>query len=123
MATATESIFRGSINPQLESKLWQMPVEIRHAIYSNIATNEVHVFIRKGQLCLSKCIMEEHIDGIGGYSFKDPIFKPFDPISARRLSSSWGTHWKCEEIAMRMNETHPDANDARLLILRTCKRL
>ncbi|OCK78679.1 hypothetical protein K432DRAFT_252881, partial [Lepidopterella palustris CBS 459.81] len=89
-----------SINPQLRSRLLLAPYDIRRAIYAHLIPNRVHVFLRGGKVHLSVCVASRQEDHDDGFERKStPSGDSSDSIWARRLRSSWGPHWKCEEVA------------------------
>ena len=88
---------------QPQSALLRLPTELRHEIYSYLLPSEVHVRLRDGNLCASACIR-------GGSPFRghalshdirftDETWQDRVSMSmyARRLQSTWGLHWSCEE--------------------------
>ncbi|KAI0522229.1 hypothetical protein F5B22DRAFT_466099 [Xylaria bambusicola] len=88
------------MHPQRESRLLSAPVEIRRAIYAMIIPREIHAFLSRGRLRLSVCLEpnlgDDSHDGRERRSGTD-----HEGISkwARRLRSSWGPHWECEETS------------------------
>ncbi|KAI1359525.1 hypothetical protein F5Y08DRAFT_319490 [Xylaria arbuscula] len=78
------------------------PLEIRHAIYALILPRAVHVFLSRGRLRLSMCL-DPNLgdDNHDGRERKPGTDTDTDHEHrskwARRLRSSWGPHWECEE--------------------------
>ncbi|KAF2180468.1 hypothetical protein K469DRAFT_753425 [Zopfia rhizophila CBS 207.26] len=119
--------------PQLESTLLLTPAEIRHGIYLYLLPDRIHVRLRGDKFCLSACLEP----GRGG---DEDGSKPFtyvsantldgherkfsrngfsDPVWARRLRSTWGPHWKCEENVL--DKYFESKFNATLLLV--CKRM
>jgi hypothetical protein len=46
-----------------------------------------------------------------------------DTMWARRLRSSWGPHWKCEEVALRTDDNYEAAYGINTAVLLVCKRM
>ncbi|KAK8102369.1 hypothetical protein PG984_015515 [Apiospora sp. TS-2023a] len=99
-----------SYDPQSSSRLFIVPIEIRRAIYADlIETVGVHMSLSsQGRFRLTRCfdpdLGAEHVGDErrpGGYS------DPDDRIWARRLASTWGPHWQCEESALVRDEDEP----------------
>ncbi|KAK1851208.1 hypothetical protein CCHR01_06143 [Colletotrichum chrysophilum] len=78
------------------SLLFAAPLEIRHRIYQQLLGAETHVFLDKGHLQMVPC---QGTDDVSHRMPKwDKMCKFDDPVWIRRVESSWGCHWKCEEI-------------------------
>lgn len=86
---------------QEQSHLLSVPLELRQAIYACIIPNAVHVFLRKGRIAISMCIEPDIAGDLCGNERKPSRGELRETIWARRLRSSWGPHWQCEEIAQR----------------------
>jgi hypothetical protein len=86
---------------QPTSALLRLPAELRHETYSYILPDGIHVRLVRGEIYFSPCLERSHprpsphIDGQERRSDKDDVSR-----WARRLDSSWGPHWMCEEHAM-----------------------
>ena len=52
----THPVTRAFIDPQLESRLFLTPIEIRYAIYVHLIPNRVYVFFRQGKIHMSLCV-------------------------------------------------------------------
>lgn len=79
-----------------------LPVEIRFQIYREVfAITGVHVFLWHGQMRMSKCItapgLSEDNGGFDGLNFAS---MGSNVKWMRRLQSTWGNHWACEEVAL-----------------------
>jgi hypothetical protein len=118
-----------SFDPQHQCKFFAAPAEIRYAIYAYLIPDRIHLSFREKRFRLSLCIQRDQ-DGapncinrqsnaanLVGDGEKDSIY-------ARRLRSSWGSHWRCEEIAIQMEEECEMNwdNTAKALLL-VCKRM
>lgn len=120
-------------NPQPASRLFTSPLEIRRAIYIHlINTAGIHVVrTEQGILRLSACVGPDLYAGHTG----DERDTPCRTRRGRRLASSWGPHWECEESVLRtMGELEGIADDdgesqtqatwrTNAAILRVCKRM
>jgi hypothetical protein len=93
---------------QLESTLLQLPLEISHEIYSYILPSQVHVCLRGNKLCLSKCLdPTADFRDFYGHNRDYPLSLVCTPrtirdfvshvVRVRRIQSTWGPHWMCEE--------------------------
>jgi hypothetical protein len=91
----------GHVHPQHESKLLSMPAEIRQAIYAQIFHGQTHAFLSQGRIHLSVCLQPNLGDDRhdGRERVTTPDWRQDDPGWARRLRSTWGVHWECEEAA------------------------
>ncbi|OBT64925.1 hypothetical protein VE03_05693 [Pseudogymnoascus sp. 23342-1-I1] len=99
----------GHVHSQHESKLLSIPVEIRQAIYTQIFHGQTHAFLWHGRIHLSECLQPNlGDDSHDGRERKSTVeWGGDDPKWARRLRSSWGVHWECEEAA------NPEKTDMR----------
>jgi len=115
------------MDPQLSSKLLNMPLETRQTIYTYLVPNGVHVSRRRDTVILSACVWPYldkswHGHERSGLSGTEPADTP-DPLLICRLQSTWGPHWECEEVALRVNHSVDDLKRTDLNVLRVCKRL
>jgi hypothetical protein len=88
-------------NPQLGSKLLQLPYDIRRDIFSYVVLRSIHIIHFEGRLERSDCIATsveqdgEHEVGyerrLEGSSGSD---EEKENVWGRRLESSWGVHWE-----------------------------
>ncbi|OIW26320.1 hypothetical protein CONLIGDRAFT_683309 [Coniochaeta ligniaria NRRL 30616] len=115
---------------QEQSQLFRLPLEVRYAIYGYLVPNAIHVFVRQGKLALSPC-GEPEVSGDMrhlGYERK-PVedqsiscARSREDIWVRRLQSSWGPHWQCEEEAQgTAHEATRDETTTTLLLV--CRRM
>lgn len=113
-----------SVQPSLLS----LPTELRHAIYSYLVPEEVHIRLRQGGLSIAPCLgfKQYEVDrelsellyskDTGEYELVTQV--PIE-VRARRLQSKWSTHWRCEEHAMHVKDGHMFS----LALLLICKSL
>jgi hypothetical protein len=118
-----------SLDLQCASRLFHVPIEIRDAIYIHlINTAGVHITrTKQGEIRLSPCVgpnLDAKYTGnercTTGNLLSDTVF-------GRRLASSWGPHWECEEIALRKEGDSDGENEAwwsnNGAVLRICKKV
>lgn len=120
---AASSILWEAADPQVKSHLLLAPLEIRQAIYALLVEDGVHLFLRQGQVSLSPCV-GAILDTRHSAERATTGDEDSDTVWARRLDSSWGTHWKCQEAALA-TEQHPcnEATRALKTNLLICKRM
>jgi hypothetical protein len=88
---------------QAPSPLLALPLELRQAIYSQLLPHGIHLSLRDKQPHLSVCVQPDSNHGHWGQERCDaasrtrPYSDP-DPVWAKRLQSTWGPHWECEEM-------------------------
>lgn len=119
------------VDHQFESKFVVAPAEIRREIYVHLIPNQIHLFRYEKGLRLSACVQRYQDDRPNYFEQQsnnarlsiDPDAP--DPVYARRLGSSWGSHWRCEESAMRLrhNDCETDSNIYAIALLLVCKRM
>ncbi|RYP90037.1 hypothetical protein DL770_003817 [Monosporascus sp. CRB-9-2] len=110
------------MDTQAQSRLFSLPVELRQAIYDHIIPYAVHLFQQDKNVTISACIEpypDRHLSGRERYFAGD---WRTDATMARRLRSSWGPHWNCEEVARRTGVGHDDETTL-TAILATCKKM
>lgn len=117
---------------QAVNMLLNSPIEIRRAIYVHlIDTRGVHIVrTENGEFSLSACVGPDLYAGHTGYERRTTNDAWSDPVWGRRLVSSWGPHWECEENALRVREEVGEQQvQTRVVeihdgaILRVCKRM
>ncbi|KAL5347959.1 hypothetical protein ACLOAV_007371 [Pseudogymnoascus australis] len=102
------------VHPQVQSKLLSVPVEIRQAIYAQIFHGQSHAFLWQGRIHLSECFQPNLGDGSHDGRERGTTAERGrgDLKWVRRLRSSWGAHWECEEAAYAektdLHEHHRD---------------
>jgi hypothetical protein len=99
-------------NPQLQSRFFASPPEIRLAIYIHLIPDQIHVSCCEAGLRLSPCVQREsddHADCVnqgkndeGGFFVSGHTEN--HPIYVRRLQLSWGAHWRCEEAILGLQQ-------------------
>lgn len=119
-----------TMKTQAENQLLSVPNEVLQAIYAHLVPDGVHVFLRQGKIVLSKCVMPVVTDDLTGFERSTTGNKSADTIWARRLKSSWGPHWQCEEVAQGRIEhyRHQDicddsGSETTMALLFVCKKL
>ena len=110
-------------NLQTQSPFFRLPRELRTPVYEAIRGTVQHV-VRdaQGEYRFPLCITDHKgpdARQIPPPGFTPPISTFEDPVWSRRLASSWGNHWQCEE-ASRQGDAFPLAL---LALLLTCKRM
>jgi hypothetical protein len=92
------------VNPQWQSTLFVAPVEILYAIYAYLLPERIHLCLREDKYRLSVCVQHTGDDHPNCFYQGDidvhhlTHARVLDDRHARRLSSSWGTHWRCKEV-------------------------
>lgn len=131
------------VDNQDASPLFNIPLELRRAIYANLAGfSAQHIHSVAGsdgssRLRFTPCIApgasdQNELDG--SERCPDPRapgkkYPIVSPIFRRRLLSSWGPHWMCEELALHPRDCGQDVQAAvsvssdYLSHLRVCKRM
>ncbi|KAK8070729.1 hypothetical protein PG997_010932 [Apiospora hydei] len=118
-----------SYNLQSTSSLFLVPIEIRRAIYADlIDTAGIHITLSpQGRIRLTRCLDPELSAGHLGGERRPPPSADGSGMQKyrRRLASTWGPHWECEEVALADGEEGTDGSHAgsRNSFLATCKRL
>ena len=127
---STELNVNTSFDPQLQSKFFALPAELRLAIYAYFIPDQLHIFPHEERsFRFSGCVQQEEDEDPDCRSQRSndlEIWKypASDPICGRRLRSSWGPHWRCEESAMQMGEAYEKGHDATMMSLfLVCKRM
>lgn len=124
-----------SLHPQPQSPFFALPTELRLAIYAHLTPDQLHIFPHNSKCFrFSSCVQRDKDDDPDcksqrfSYPYmnsgKDPV--P-DNVCGRRLRSRWGPHWRCEEVAMRMQPRdgrETDHEDTTVIaFLSVCKRM
>ncbi|KAG5990027.1 hypothetical protein E4U43_004385 [Claviceps pusilla] len=106
MSVETE---RHLVDRQQQSPLVQLPAELARQIYAYIVPPQAHLYRDNATICAATCITPPSSNDY--YCFdRRSHGDPSTAVWARRLRSSWGGHWRCEEVAKRL---HPDAPNSR----------
>ncbi|KAK1760057.1 hypothetical protein QBC47DRAFT_455874 [Echria macrotheca] len=104
-----------AIDRQDESPFFSMPIELRNAVYEQLFEfRDQHVRSVAGidgtqQFALTPCIappISDDQERVGRERFpkNDPKNPDLQPLKMRRIASSWGPHWMCEELALYPKE-------------------
>ncbi|KAH8205532.1 hypothetical protein TruAng_000238 [Truncatella angustata] len=110
---------------QAQSTLFLLPNETRREIYRQFFHHDVHVYLHQDHIRLSLCVQErlrnrELESYISQYANRS---KADTAMWTRRIASSWGEHWKCEELAKGVHNSHGVAGNYVQSMSRACKRL
>ncbi|KAK6840067.1 hypothetical protein PG987_005933 [Apiospora arundinis] len=109
------------------SCLFRVPIEIRRAIYADLVDIAgVHISLSsQGGVRLTRCLGPDLGAENSGDERRPRGNDPDDRIWARRVASTWGLHWECEETALAKDQKgHQDIHTTlRGSFLITCKRL
>lgn len=118
--------FESTADPQRSSYLFKLPLELRTLIYIEIwqlLGSSQHIFIKGDGYSYTPCVVRSgeaderpaEIKRIweedGGWSIRQALWN-------KRMSSSWGTHWKCLERTL----VAPPGQHPVLTMLLLCKR-
>jgi len=85
----------------------QLPYDLQNLIYEYLVPSAIHIHAHGSKIIASACISPQAIlENDTGLERKEGLpsgDKPWNyedtHVWARRLRSSWGVHWKCEEVA------------------------
>ncbi|KAF2188487.1 hypothetical protein K469DRAFT_565729, partial [Zopfia rhizophila CBS 207.26] len=85
----------------------------------------VHTFIQDGRIRASECIEPTPDGNYDGLERRTTGDWSTDTICARRLLSSWSLHWRCEEVALRLDtcNKHEIARSTVESLILVCKRM
>ena len=84
--------------PQAQSRLLSLSPELRHAIWTLVVGQQLHLVACRGYLRLSACLAPRSSSFDDGYERRTTGDVDTDAVWARRLQSLWGEHWACEEF-------------------------
>lgn len=110
------------------SKLLNIPYDVRREIYNHLIPPSYHVYFEEGRRRLSPCVLSPVIPPrVSGWerrhNFPESMQDWKDEqlaLWARRLQSSWGEHWNCEEAAHGVNAKMASMAET---LLQTCEKL
>ncbi|KAB5554875.1 hypothetical protein GE09DRAFT_142479 [Coniochaeta sp. 2T2.1] len=139
---STEKACAIAIDIQHGSNFFTIPIELRRAVYAHlfdIPGQHIRYVVDGGDgvqhFRLTPCIAPpvsdkriRHGDERNPYPRSPDGFAPEGPLYFRRLLSSWGPHWMCEELACHFKEAgdlesmFPPSHDFSSA-LRVCKRM
>lgn len=137
MSLVASTAEASGINNQEASGFFTLPAEPRHAVYEqlfmNLAGQHVNYLADENgthRFKLTPCTAPVISDNRYGKERCIPQYVSAHDIYRRRLKSTWGPHWSCEELANRWR-VYPEDSDhvwwmqARdfCSALRVCKRL
>ncbi|KAF2024295.1 hypothetical protein EK21DRAFT_94223 [Setomelanomma holmii] len=112
------------------SPVLNAPYDIRRAILLNLLPQEIHIYIDHytKRLCMTPCVLRKcpGSDQDTGFDRRDTGKFDNDPMWAKRLNSSWGPHWTCEEVAqseLRDIKGVKKSCYAFLALMRMCKQM
>ncbi|KAH7333209.1 hypothetical protein BKA65DRAFT_538906 [Rhexocercosporidium sp. MPI-PUGE-AT-0058] len=106
---------------QPNSPLLCAPLEVRRAIYAHF-DSQLHMFLLQGAVRLSPCLQPNLGDNNhAGHERRYPEEGAAEVVWARRLDSSWGPHWECEELAFATDDKPQNNPIYKLLFV--CKRM
>jgi hypothetical protein len=118
-----------ALDPQPQSDLFKAPTEIRHAIYSYLIPERMHLIASEdGTYRITPCIFldgDDHPNCFNRRTNDEDIYmnpRASDPIYLNRLRSSWGPHWRCHEFALQGKSENRSFGTAMSLFL-VCKRM
>lgn len=110
-----EEMTTTEMDAQSQSPFFRLALELRQVIYSHLLPDAIDVFMQDDKVITSACVMPEQtwdLDGSERRTAQDSledfrwiqerqITKPLpkDHTWARRVRSTWGPHWRCEEVA------------------------
>jgi hypothetical protein len=113
---------------QAESPFFLLPWELRQSIYDLVRRSSVHVQWKNKRLAYTACVTDHDAPDSRqtpplSLADKDPeticrLAPTVAPDWAGRLASSWGNHWKCEELSHSGQMLAPS-----LALSLACKRL
>lgn len=116
-----------SYESQSTSCLFRVPIEIRRAIYADLVDIAgIHISLSsQGGVRLTRCLGPDLGAENSGDERRPRGHDPDDRIWARRVASTWGPHWECEETALAKDQKgHQDIHTTlRGSFLIICKRL
>jgi hypothetical protein len=119
-----------SFDSQHQCKFFAAPAEIRYAIYAHLIPDRIHLSLCEKGFRLSPCAQRDR-DGSPNCINQESndrnsirVRHAEDPIYVRRLRSSWGSHWRCEETAIQMEEERKmNWDNTAIALLLVCKRM
>ncbi|KAK0111137.1 hypothetical protein ONS95_001513 [Cadophora gregata] len=112
-----------NIHSQSNSRLLSALLEVRQAIYSHL-DRHVHAFLSEGKLRMLICLepnLGDHEHAGTERLVPGDHARSTDPQWARRLGSSWGPHWECEEHGTSQKQKKDSDHIYNLRLL--CKKM
>jgi hypothetical protein len=120
---------RTVFNPQPKSKFFAAPAEIRYEIYAYLLPEQMHLSLCEKGFRLLPCAQRDKDDDPDCFGQRtnnaNLLTNPLaDPIYALRLRSSWGSHWRCEETAIQLqNNRETKYNNITMALFLVCKQM
>ncbi|KAF2731012.1 hypothetical protein EJ04DRAFT_514854 [Polyplosphaeria fusca] len=110
---------------QRQSRLLQLPAELQQAIFIDCIPNRIHICLQQDKLRCFTCVLSATGDG---ENLDDSKREPgsgahSNALWARRLASSWGSHWRCEEMAYTRPRERPMIQNTPMSLLLVCKEM
>ena len=95
-----------TVTTRASISLLSLPLETRWEIYYYLTSSAVHIFLRDGTFFMSTCVVSiKHDDqDLCGEERMTTGDVWTDTIWMRRIRSTWGSHWQCEELALRRRQ-------------------
>ncbi|KAG5983196.1 hypothetical protein E4U55_000537 [Claviceps digitariae] len=122
---SVDSVERNLVDRQQQSPLLQLPAELSRQIYAYIVPPQAHLYRVDATICAATCITPRQSNDY--YCFdRRSHGDPSTAVWARRLSSSWGDHWRCEEVAKRLHLDTPNSqpqHDSAIALMASCRRI
>ncbi|KAG8361380.1 hypothetical protein FVEN_g760 [Fusarium venenatum] len=114
-------------NPQFTSALVQLPIEIKELIFQELwrdAGLSQHLILGRGRVVGMKCTTDVTApDELQATCQKTKRNETYDSELWRRLESSWGVHWKCEELYRSKLKAERNERRPFLPLLVTCRQI
>ncbi|KAF4463275.1 hypothetical protein FALBO_9902 [Fusarium albosuccineum] len=114
-----------NILPQPKSLFFQLPFEIRQSILRELfrSAGVQHIVLRGDRYTHARCITD-HVapDDLMEECAKHDSNSFVDQVLRRRLESTWGNHWKCEELH-QAKESKQISNVSFLAVLLACRQM
>jgi hypothetical protein len=90
-------------NPMTGINLLYVPLEIRRSIYLYLIPTQLHISLPQSanSIHITPCVEPDLNANLGG---AERCYRSDDSIFSSRIRSSWGPHWRCEEIALGMDD-------------------
>ncbi|KAG6002382.1 hypothetical protein E4U21_003142 [Claviceps maximensis] len=119
------SVEKHVVDRQLQSPLLRLPAELARQIYAYIVPPQAHLYRDDASVCAATCITPSPSNDY--YCFdRRSHGDPSTTVWARRLKSSWGGHWRCEEVAKRLQTDSPGKqtqHDSAIALMASCRRI
>jgi hypothetical protein len=114
-------------DPQTASALVQLPTEIKEIIFQELWNDAglfQHLILRHDRVFGMKCITNiSALDELQRACEESGRTHISDPVLWRRLESTWGVHWKCEELYHSVFKIKSNEWSPFMPVLLTCRQL